>query len=378
MLKTYNITLTIKTPTFIGSGTVLTKKDCLYVPQEKKVYILDGRKTYMGACEYNAEEKYMEFLEDYKQRDFAVFLKNASIPVAVAKTWANYTLPLTNLSSVNESRSRGGGADDIQTFVKDPYGKPYIPASSLKGAIRTAIQNAECIKTRGSQFNTNMEKKIMTADYRNKRSYLGREEKEVNVEKNYTLGVNEKVKSAIQNDIYSGLRIGDSNPLDVSDLCLCQKVDFKPDGTGTGLPIKRECLKPETVVTFPLEIDDEVFPFTAEEIQDAVYETFGDYEQFLNKFDVDAEFPECDNPIVIGGGAGFVSKTSVYALYKDRKNGTQAVQKILENVTSQGKRRDPHKHFMDTSKYKVSPHTRKCTKYENKIFDMGICDFVIE
>lgn len=378
MLRTYTIELTTKSPVFIGDGKVLTKKDCLYVPADKKVYILDGRKVYLGVCKMGAEDKYMEFLTDFKQRDFTVFLKNASIPLATAKTWASYSLTLSNLASINNSRKDGGGADDIQTFVKDPYGKPYIPASSLKGAIRTALQNAELIKSRGSQFNKSMETKISTADFRNKKSYLAREEKEVNIEKNYTLGVNQKVKSAIQNDIYSGLRIGDSDSVEPDALCLCQKVDFKPDGKGAGLPIKRECLKPETKITFAMEIDDEVFPYSVEEILDAIYDVFGDYEEFLNRFDVESEFSECDNPIVIGGGTGFLSKTSVMALHKDRFAGTKAIQKILINTTTMGKNKDPHKHFMDTTKYKVSPHTRKCTQYNGKIYDMGICDIHIK
>ena len=39
-----------------------------------------------------------------------------------------------------QSRSRGGGSDDIMAFIKDPFGCPYIPGSSIKGALRTAIQ----------------------------------------------------------------------------------------------------------------------------------------------------------------------------------------------------------------------------------------------
>lgn len=31
--------------------------------------------------------------------------------------------------------------NDLNTFVKDAFGRPYIPGSSLKGALRTAILN---------------------------------------------------------------------------------------------------------------------------------------------------------------------------------------------------------------------------------------------
>ena len=67
----------------------------------------------------------------------------------------------------------------------------------------------------------------------------------------HTLNRNEKRKSDAVNDLLCGLRIGDSEPLRVDDLALCQKIDVTRDGVDKRLPILRECVRPETEIRFP-------------------------------------------------------------------------------------------------------------------------------
>ena len=45
---------------------------------------------------------------------------------------SKYSLDCENIAQVNKVRG-------IQTFIKDGYGKPYIPGSSIKGAIRNVL-----------------------------------------------------------------------------------------------------------------------------------------------------------------------------------------------------------------------------------------------
>ena len=41
----------------------------------------------------------------------------------------------------NNRDSKLGTINEVAKFIRDPFGSPYIPGSSLKGAIRTILMN---------------------------------------------------------------------------------------------------------------------------------------------------------------------------------------------------------------------------------------------
>ena len=61
------------------------------------------------------------------------FLRENKVKVEDYQQFADYEI--YDVNEIIENRSLKG----IQQFVKDNMGYPYIPGSSLKGAIRTAI-----------------------------------------------------------------------------------------------------------------------------------------------------------------------------------------------------------------------------------------------
>lgn len=377
MINNYIINLTVLSPVFIGSGEEISKKDCLYLTNERKVYIMDSMKMFNGIKKLGLLNKYEEYLLDSSQKNFFVFSKENSIVLNEVKSWASYVLPMNNITELYSSRKTGGGSDNILSFIKDKFGCPYIPGSSLKGAIRTVIQNAECM-SQNEKFE-NVRRQIENEHYFNKKKYLYDPSKQISTDLFNTLNRKEEKKNDVVNDSFAGLRISDSLPLDTSSLILCQKIDRHTDGKDTLLPIKRECLKPGTKVQFQLEIDNEMMNITPKTIMNYASLVFNDYSNtFLSKFsDTNIAFTEATVPLIIGGGTGFATKTSVYPLYKNKSAAIRTVQRILINTTATKKSKDPHKHSDDTIKYHISPHIRKCTKYNGKIYDMGLCDIDI-
>lgn len=80
---------------------------------------------------------------------------------------------------------------------------------------------------------------------------------------------------------------------------------------------------------------------------------------------------KADKPqILLGGGAGFVSKTLVYPAMGYNK-GLDMVSNILNRAFKD------HKHFKDKQQG-VSPHIVKCTYYKGQTLQMGLCEFNIE
>lgn len=374
MIKNYIMTVDVLSPVFIGNGCEISKKDCLYPKGERLVYVMDSRKVFDGLKKAGMLKKYEEFLMDSRQKNFSDFIKNNNIPLSNVKSWTAYTLPMNDITDVNNSRRNGGGSDNILEFVKDKFGCPYIPGSSIKGALRTLLQNALCMKN--TQSFADIRKEIGSECFEKRTRYLSSAEKKISCSLFNTLNRKEDKSDDILNDSFAGLRISDSRPLDISSLILCQKIEVKPDGSITALPIKRECLKPGTKVSFSVEIDTDMMDISPETICRDAMEVFERYHvDFLDRFkDIDVKYHNCSSPVIIGGGAGYVSKTSTYSLYDDKREAVNAVQKIMVDTTSTRKQHDPHKHIDDSKKHKVSPHIRKCTQYEGKLYDIGICE----
>ena len=182
-----------------------------------------------------------------------------------------------------------------------------------------------------------------------------------------------KEKAEPVNDCLSGLIISDSAPLSVDCLSLFQKVEYHKDRRETNLPLLRECIIPDTEISFTMTIDQTRCKFTIEEIKKAI-ELFSDsyYQFFLGKF------PNADRPtaetVWLGGGAGYVSKTVNYPLFRDQ--GLQMAMRVFENTLSV-KQKTEHKHFLD-AKLGVSPHILKCTIYKGQRLQFGECTIHFE
>ena len=186
-----------------------------------------------------------------------------------------------------------------------------------------------------------------------------------------------RLESAV-NDELSGLIVGDSEPISIKSLILCQKIDIRCDGIERKLNVMRECLKPGTEVEIPVTIDRNICSVSREELRSAI-KTFSDFyeEVFLSKFQgiEDSVDVYGGGFLYLGGGSGFVSKTLVYPLL-GKNEGVRVTQTIFENTMGWKKYKD-HGHKNDSGEYRISPHMIKCTRYEGKLFQMGQCGLEI-
>ena len=264
-LKNYTIELTTLAPVFIGSGEQLGKKEYIYNKYEKKAWIFDRKTLYKHILEENLSDAYERYMLG-KNGDLYVWMKENNISKSKYSIWAKYCLDCSYAELSERNR-------DISLFVKDPYGLPYIPGSSLKGAIRTVLL--------GYKLSMNPPVGQLQSDIKynsraRRRNELSSKLKRPSQMLEQTFHTLEKEKVKKENavcDELSGLRISDSRPLYVQDLILCQKIDKGMDGNNQILPIFRECLKPEIKIYFDMTIDESICNYKKSDILEASINT---------------------------------------------------------------------------------------------------------
>ena len=362
-LRQYSFEIKTLTPVFIGSGRTVGKKEYIFNRRQSTVTFLDMWKLFKGLDERGLLPAY----EDYILRDYSdlyFFLKDHGITSRDYEDWAD------RIEEVADRELNDRNTKEIQTFVKDPYGLPYIPGSSLKGALRNIFQSVYYLDH--PQSAARIADEMRHARVTGRKNYMSDINRHMSEEVFHQLDYNQKRKSDPVNDMMKGFAVSDSLPLKKEDLALYQKVDLSLQGEERSLPLLRECIRPGTPVSFMITVDSRICPYKAKDIVDAVTGFYKNYKaEFMSKFR-DAPGPGGNiSTFFLGGGAGYVSKTSTYAVL----HGDQAIRQagVILNNTLPEKVRQRHGHLRDAERG-ASPHLIKGTINENGQFvQMGAC-----
>ncbi|GHV44902.1 CRISPR type III-associated RAMP protein Csm5 [Synergistales bacterium] len=351
------IRLKTLSPVFIGGGAELNKKE--YVRVGDHVAVTDMPKLYGYLRNKGLDKKYEGFLSSPRM-DLKDFLSDAKITGKDYDIFTKY-----NIDSGDAFNNGGGTSKGISSFMRDGFGKPYIPGSSLKGALRTAVLSRLVLEDSASYRQAAGDDWI--SGKRNDRSGGLIEAKAFR-----SLKFNDRNSDDAVNDIFRALIVSDSPPLKDLAMTLCQKIDRDTEGDEHPINTLRECIKPGATIDIPLSIDTKMFaalgggdPFRY--IMECVKVFSGIQSDFARAF---SRGPYADNTVILGGGAGYVSKTVTYPLY-----GGDAVGKVSRLMQKQFPK---HKHDKDERAFGVSPHALKCTRYKGVLYDMGLCEVVIK
>ena len=362
-LKNYRIKLTTAGPLYIGSGNSIGKKEYIFDSDLKKVYIPDLKKMYHWLVQNGYEKRFEKYMME-EDAGFDKWLEKNRIRPSEWGKWISYTLDSSD--AVSNARSK----IEIQTFIKDKQGCVYVPGSSLKGALRTAVFAASIIRRRDSLDEA--ARRVKTAEFKGRNSYLSAEENMLKRGFFNTAKRTEK-RTDIVNDCLAGLRISDSRPIETDCLILCKKIDERPDGSKKEINVLRECIRPGTEIVFDMTIDTSVFNGSGEGVMNAVAIFGRNYMECFNKMFLSGDKLE-KNMLYLGGGCGYVSKTVTYPLL-----GRYAVKDVSRIIDAPLPRRIKEQHnHRDDVKIGVSPHTIKKTIYNKKKYSFGLCSIAIE
>jgi len=364
-LAKYQMVLTTRSPVFIGSGLEVTKKEYYYDHSKKQVHILNLEKFIRLIVDMKLSDAYEAYvLRGAYNFYLADFLREHRINRAEIEAITDYIID--SADALPPEHSLKG----IKLFMRNAYQQPYIPGSSLKGALRTAIL-VKMLHEDGDKRKRNADE-FLTATRDRPGDRNNAKEATARIEENYIniLGLNRKKTGDAVNSLMRGISVSDSQPIrDTDAIILCGKNDLSVAGNIKPLNVVRECLRPNVKVSFDLCLDSSILKnIDIDYIQTAIRD-FGAYyaENFDNKFKkpMGAVAENFQDTLILGGGAGFFSKTFVYALLGQTR-GLKFVSDYMRNQFRQ------HKHEMDLETG-ISPHRLKHTFYRHQSYHYGVC-----
>ena len=376
-------------PVYIGCGRTVGKKEYLFDQTTGTIEILQIDKVFSRLTELglmNEFEKYLLATEREEQyetgRDLYGFVKKNRIPYREYATWSD------EIVRVADSDISYHSIKDINLFVRNERGLPYIPASGFKGMLRTALETRHYLQKREEagamadqirqQVRQAQDDERRTGHFPRRDIFLKQEDSDIDVasmhqelfdpqdgESSYKNLRNQK------NDIMRGVLVGDSAPLSWDDMCICQKVDLTTDGEEQPLNVLRESIKPGVNIRMPISIDTRVCKLTIADIVAAIRIFNENYlKVFASKFGSAPITRGNSTTFFLGGGTGYVSKTVTYGILTKAED-VEVVSTIID-VTLNNKARREHGHSRDARKG-VSPHIIKCTRYNDRLMQTGAC-----
>lgn len=357
-LKTYQMKLVTLGPVYIGNGHEFGKKEYVFLDSDR-IGIIDIEKLYSFMRKKGLSRDFENYVLKDRRTDPKHWMLEHHIRLDEMEQCMKYVL------EKGDSVVERGTRIQVLEFVKDPFGKPYVPGSSIKGMLRTILLGGDILKesTKYQQEKESIERNISWQ--KNRTQYLKTDEANLENRFYHTLHRSRNANDVV-NDQMAGIRVSDSKTLDAGDLILCQKLDKHVDGKEGKLNVFRECIRPGTEISFTLTIDESLTNITEKDIMDAVQLFSEEYYEKFRKFFSGTDRP-IENEVYLGGGCGYFSKTVLHALYKGKKY-IPPTQKVFENTDV----RREHQHEKDME-YGVAPHMLKCTRYQGKLYEMGKC-----
>lgn len=362
-IEIYNLVLTVKTPVHISSGDLLRKNEYLLDRKNKKLHFIDYDKLFDLLIKRKKMESYEEMIlsgnYDIEGLLREIFRLKELERIPYEKI-SKYSIDLTSLN-FNQKR-------DVHQFIRN-MGQPYIPGSSIKGALRTALIS--------SIIRDNHSSKLLN-DIKNEFQRFGQEHKY----NNNTYKINEELKKIDNfnpklNQLFKGIKISDSELLKDDDLTIVDKRDINTRGNlpKGAIPLFREALKPGTQIKAKLSIDRSIVgnEVTIEDIEKSI-ESF--YELLQNE--IYSKFEKNENEsneelegsyLILGGGSGLFDKTLVYSIFDYDK---------ARNIIKERLDKKFKKHAHSEADRIVSPRMKKLTTYEDSYVPYGLCEVSIE
>ena len=342
-LKKYKFVFNTVGPIFVGSGQNLKKKEYIFDEKKGRVKIIDVNKMLGFICkDKNLMRDYEKLMmSGDKNDDLQSFFNDHKISEKDYKNWI-----------LRECNVKGNfNGEDINTFVRDGRGEAYIPGSSLKGMFRTVILSY-LIRHADEEYKNEMRARV-AEDFSDE--HLDEVDKAMSVKFLHSKLTDSDRKDMV-NSIMRGLIISDSKKIADKNMVLYKKFDMSVKGEGHSLNLVRECVDFKVKIETTITIDTTIFPYTKDEL----FKMFEEFTQYYKEI-LEDKFKGCPKHSVsnkrffLGGGAGFISKTDLYALF-DEKKAIEITGRILDSKFQN------KEHLSDAKVHGISPRILKCVE----------------
>lgn len=376
------LSLTIVSPTNIGGPENLTTKDYMYNYDAGEVYLLNNYEWFRFLAHHNKLEEFELYMQDEmirpNGRTMYDWAKNAIGASQLTKDTLRSAIGSIMKSSIY-NKGRKNSLNDITPQIRGANGDVYIPGSSIKGVIDSAIISHMLRNNKAFRSNVQRELRKVLDVYKRKnaRSLFKDIFKMVNLailKHIHVLTNNEgKPFKGILASAFRGISISDAMPMGVIKTEVLKKEDSCVEEDGThDISVHRECILPNQQFSFTLTLDTamtkEIGITSIDQVLDILQEDFDATHKLLaSKFKKvsPSVFKALDSAnAYIGSNTGFIQKTIIMAAFTDdEKTGIDIIRVILD-VNFQKAKHDSKDKFM-------APRAIKLVKWNGNYYEVG-------
>ena len=374
--------LTVVSPTNIGGPESLTTKDYMYNYDSGEVYLLNNYEWFRFLSRHNKLAEFELYMQDEmvrpNGRTMYDWAKNAIGASQLTKDTLGSAIGSIMKSSIY-NKGRKNSLNDITPQIRGANGDVYIPGSSIKGVIDSAIishmlRNNKAFR---STVQRALRKVLEVYKRKNARNLFKDIFKMVNLailKHIHVLTNNEgKPFKGILANAFRGISISDAMPMGAIQTEVLKKEDSCIDEDGThAISVHRECILPNQKFSFTVTLDTamtkEIGITSIDQVLDILQEDFDATHKLLaSKFKkVSPSIFKALEPAnaYIGSNTGFVQKTIIMAAFTDdEKTGIDIIKAILD-VNFQKAEHDRKDTVM-------APRAIKLVKWNGNYYEMG-------
>lgn len=396
--ETYKMAVEILTPVNIACDEVLKANEYLYDAKTSTVYFLNQMMWHKFIYTHNLFDEYERYIKSSSEKSLYEWLQSFGYKINDIKL----AIKSKAFAHVNVLKSKKT-LNDIVLQSKLIDGTPFIPGSSIKGVIRTAILY--------DLLNKNREIK---KQYWNEIKSLRSSMKSAQINKYLINGINKDINKKATNlevallhklnlvnkenkpikqfnavcSVMRGISVGDSEHINQAvPMEVLQKIDLglnKDVDAGKEMPVFRECILPKAKFNFQLKIDKTMTKEIGINSIDDLLRMLQNYFDFVNDIFKSAFGKRCEHlfdeinggNIYLGSNTGFLTKTLVMALADRKEEAVDFIRDLLDmNFNQKDAKYNGEK---DNAKHngkndtKISPRTLKATKYKENTILMGV------
>lgn len=382
--------LTCVAPVHTGSGEKRRAFEYIYDGRTNEVAFPDASKWIALLAQHGLMDDFARAIEcgAFREKSLREWLLAQGLKEAALRAIALRRAATPSLVTTERGRK---SLNDIvcQTTLAD--GRPYIPGSTIKGALRTGILY-DAIRRDPLGFCPLWRRiRAEKGNLRDRKKALGRIVAELEQAVLHTLSLPGVKPGDAVSSVLRGLRVSDAVGTGAMDTVVLQKVDATTKRSKTGknesrLPLFRECIPAGRTLRFSITADLAMLGMAGITSLEQVISCLRAYtadglrlqkQAFLpmNPRFYQPLFEEAETvDLLLGGGTGFLAKTLVYALADSDEEARDFIAAYLDEAFTErkGGRVEPkhrHRQFDRT----LSPRTLKRAVMGQDDWIMGLC-----
>lgn len=334
----YKMKLEVLTPLHIGGADYKSKLD-------KKEYVFDKDK---GTLTLIDSEKFISFLIKKNLFDDYIFYIQKNLTLKNNKQDKNIKL-IDFLKSrdiyknIEEFRKKAPikiaaeieEMNDIKLMLKNLQGKPYIPGTSIKGALVNFLLVNYIINNR-DKFKNEKNKILEIAQKANNDNDIKKAKNNIkrivnDIEKYIIYGDNKELEKSKR----FGISVSDTYNYSNTRTYFYRDIDEKRDTSKKEkeqpIPIYREYIMANSIFDFDITLDIDLIKKsklkikTISDLTEALENTSN---YLINKILKDENSSQIEN-LILGANTGFLQKTIIYSLFEKKEERLEVVKKLL-------------------------------------------------